>query len=133
MHRGLWLLATSSFLSLTALNATPQIAAPLPPTLNPERSDYRVDIKHEYYGEEPEDIENYAVESETLREVRQAIQNSYRQYVINIHVYGGVVTLSGTVTSKQDKQGIEDKIRNIRNVHRINNQIQVINAPNYSR
>lgn len=60
-----------------------------------------------------------------LGEVQDAIKRSYRNYNINIRIFDGIVTLTGVVNSEHEKQTVENKVRKVQGVKKVNNQITV--------
>lgn len=65
-----------------------------------------------------------------IRDVRDKLRGSYKNYNINIHVMDGVVTLTGTVKTLQDKDKIEKDIKKIDGVKKVDNQLQVKESTN---
>lgn len=63
-----------------------------------------------------------------MREVQYKLKMSHKNYSINIHVLDGVVTLTGTVPSSQDKNNIEMDIKNIPGVKKVVNNLESKNA-----
>lgn len=63
-----------------------------------------------------------------LREVQYKLKMSYKNYSINIHVLDGVVTLTGTVPTSQDKHNIEMDISGIKGVKKVVNNLEAKNS-----
>lgn len=62
-----------------------------------------------------------------MRDVQQKLKSSYKNYSINIHVLDGVVTLTGTVPTAQDKRNIESDITALQGVKKVVNNLEAGN------
>lgn len=60
-----------------------------------------------------------------MRDIQDKLRGSHKNYNINIHVIDGVVTLTGSVKSSQDKHNIESDISSIKDVKTVNNKLEV--------
>ncbi len=58
-------------------------------------------------------------------QMTSAIRNFIQNSDISVSVNQGVVTLKGTVTSEEIKQGLENRISQLPGVKRVDNQLQV--------
>ncbi|MBN9379065.1 MAG: hypothetical protein BGO14_11795 [Chlamydiales bacterium 38-26] len=60
--------------------------------------------------------------------VEEALKNNYlkKNYkFVNVRIYNGTATLSGSVESEEDRQDVENRVRGITGVTNINDQLQV--------
>jgi osmotically-inducible protein OsmY len=56
------------------------------------------------------------------------LKMSYKNYSINIHVLDGVVTVTGTVPTSQDKHNVEMDISGIKGVKKVVNNLEAKNT-----
>jgi osmotically-inducible protein OsmY len=60
--------------------------------------------------------------------VDEALKNNYlkKNYTgVKAHVFNGNVTLSGAIETEQDRQEVENRIRSLKGVQKINDQLQI--------
>ena len=63
-----------------------------------------------------------------MRNVQDKLKGTYKNYNINIHVLDGVVTLTGSVKSSQDKLNIESDVSALKDVKKVDNKLEVTNS-----
>jgi osmotically-inducible protein OsmY len=63
-----------------------------------------------------------------MREIQYKLKMSYKNYSINIHVLDGVVTVTGTVPTSQDKHNVEMDISGIKGVKKVVNNLEAKNT-----
>lgn len=77
------------------------------------------------YGNQPGNNDENVSNEQLLNQIQYTLKGSFKNYNLNINVEDGVVTLSGVVNSDSDKSSLESKVKNIRGVRKVNNQLQV--------
>ena len=85
---------------------------------------------HSYYYRNLSDTASDQTGSDKMlqQKVEDSLKNNYlkKNYsTVNARVYNGNVTLMGSVDSEQDRQDVENRIRSLKGVNNVNDQLQV--------
>lgn len=78
----------------------------------------------EYGTSNSQNSQAQAENEQIIHDVLDVIRNS-RNYNVNVHVFDKVVTLDGTVDSKNGSRDIEDKVKKVNGVKKVVNNLQV--------
>lgn len=96
----------------------------------PQNPNYQVDVQQQ----QPQQYKNGQVISSNepkignpaiLTQIQDLLKNSHKNYVVTVHIVDDVVTLSGSVTSDEDKRALEDRVRGIQGVKGVKNELTV--------
>lgn len=68
-------------------------------------------------------------DEQLLNQIQDLIRGSYSQYFLKIHVMDGVVTLDGAVGSKDDESAIIAKIKDLKGVKEVKDNLIVSSQP----
>lgn len=103
-------------------------AAPNSSNASPNAKDQgNIQVKIQQEGSSSDQYRISEQDSQIMREIQDKLRGSFKGYSINIHVMNGVVTLSGTVKTPQDKAHIEHDIKDIQGVNKVINNLEVTN------
>lgn len=71
-------------------------------------------------------IENQPVtDQKVMMDIQNVLKSSFKDYNINVKFENGVVTLTGMVKSDKDFKDIENAVKNVKGVTKVDNKLQV--------
>ncbi len=72
----------------------------------------------------PEKPKTTTIETDTQQAIKDELNRQYPNNDFEVTVDNGVVTLTGHVTSEQNRQDIEKKVKNMEEVERVENNLE---------
>ncbi len=131
-YKNLIAIAISSVLSATAVanlevNVTKEPSSQSQVKLAPIPDDKMNQNQNQYFDDDDDDDDDVP-DAQLLSQIQDLIKGSYSQYFIKVHVMDGDVILDGAIGSEADKRALIDKIKAIRGVDDVKDNL-VISSP----